>query len=69
MLYWYQVGDQIVLDGPQMHQLAWTMRGKEAWPPVLKLMLTTAAPDKHQAIRQLKSVAELLVVEWSSQFR
>ena len=67
VLYWYQVGDQIVLDGPQLRQLAWTMRGKQAWPPVLKLMLTTAALDKHQAIRQLVNIAEPLA-EWTAGF-
>jgi uncharacterized protein DUF3485 len=68
VLYWYQVGDQIIHDGEQMRQLSWTMRGKDAWPPVLKLMLTTTAPEEYQAIKHLESLAEPLA-EWAGQFR
>ena len=68
VLYWYHVGDRVVHDGGQMRQLSWTMRGQEAWPPVLKLMLTNAALDESQAVRQLESIAEPLA-EWSRQFR
>ena len=68
VLYWYQVGDQIIHDGVQMRRLSWTMRGEDAWPPVLKLMLANAEPDEDQAIRQFMSIAGPLA-EWSGEFR
>ena len=68
VLYWFQAGDRIFHDGYQMRRVAWTMRGKDAWPPVLKLMLTNAAPEKHQAIEQFKSIAGPLA-EWAGEFR
>ena len=60
VLYWYKVGDDIVHDGPEMRRVTWKMRGKEAWPPVLKVMLSHSARDEHEAVSQLKSIAEPL---------
>lgn len=68
VLYWYQIGDRIVHHREQMRQLSWSMRGKEAWPPVLKLMLTNAAPEKYRAIEQFESIAGPLA-EWAGEFR
>ncbi len=67
VLHWYQVGEWIVHDQPQMRKLAWEMRGKEAWPPVLKVMLTTAAPDEEHAVKQFQSLAGPLA-EWAHGF-
>ena len=68
VFYWYHVGDRIVHDQREMQYAAWTMRGKDAWPPVLKIMLTNAEPDEDQAIRQFMSIAGPLA-EWSGEFR
>ena len=68
VFYWYHVGDRIVHDQREMQYAAWTMRGKDAWPPVLKLMLTNAAPDEYQAIYQFESIAGPLA-EWACEFR
>jgi hypothetical protein len=68
VLYWYQVGERIIHDGEEMRRLSWTMRGKDAWPPMVKVMLTTAAPEEYEAVARLESIAALLA-EWTRDFR
>jgi hypothetical protein len=68
VLYWYQIGDRVVLDRDDVRDAAKILRGKETWPPRLKMMLHTNQTDRGLAIEQLQSVAAPLMA-WAKTFR
>ncbi len=39
-LYWYQFGDQIILDRAQQDEARKSMTGQKEWPPVIKVLLS-----------------------------
>ena len=67
VLYWYQIGNHVVLDRDDVRRTAKIFRGEQAWPPRLKMMLHTNGPDRNQAVKQLLSVAVPLM-EWAKTF-
>jgi len=50
VLYWYQFGDEVLLDRDDLGRFRWKMAGKESWPALVKVMLET--PAESQADRQ-----------------
>lgn len=61
IMYWYALGDHIVLDRFQLRQAAGNFWGKKTWPAVVKVLLQTSlndGPDKAEA--RLRSIA----AEW-----
>jgi len=41
--YWYQFGDDVLLDRHDLGQFRWKMAGKDAWPALVKVLLETRA--------------------------
>ena len=56
-LYWYQFGDVTFWTGDDQRRVVHSFRGKEAWPPMIKVMLQTSANSPDEALGRLKSLA------------
>lgn len=61
VLYWYQLGQSILLDRSSMRRAQWQLRGREKWPPLVKVMLQTPYDPSFQGPGRLKCFAELLL--------
>ncbi len=57
ILFWYRLGEHVMYDHDGFRQARWTFRGKKTWPPMVKVMLSTAAPDVDKAEERLLRVA------------
>ena len=57
VLYWYQLGDRVVVDTYGQRQVIWTLRRKNSWPPLIKVMLEVSASEPKRARAQLESIA------------
>lgn len=66
-LYWYQFGDVTFWTGDDQRRVVHSIRGKEAWPPMIKVMLQTGANSPDEAVGRLKSLAAQ-VYSWTSQY-
>src|SRR5574340_231612 len=55
VLYWFQMGDRFIQDRWQhraaRQELCW---GQKTWPPLVKVMLQTSAPDPQQGQARLE---------------
>jgi EpsI family protein len=61
VLYWYQLGEEIVLDRAGMRRAQWKLRGRHEWPPLVKVMLQTPCDGASRAPRRLDDFARLLL--------
>jgi EpsI family protein len=41
ILYWYEVGDNVMFTREDTLRVQWAMRGRKAWPPIYKVLLQT----------------------------
>lgn len=64
VLYWYQLdvfphndNVEIALDHPQQRKLRWKLHGQKTWPPLVKVLLQTPAPEEQSAERRIKEFA------------
>lgn len=50
-IYWYQVGDTTFWNGDDQRRVVQSFRGKNVWPPMIKVMLqaTSNSPDDAQS--------------------
>ncbi len=67
LLYWYHLGNQTVLNQGQLRKAKWKLRGREEWPPLVKVLLTTSAADAKGAEKRLMDFAKLLRT-WTDEF-
>lgn len=56
VLYWYRFGDEVVFSHTDVRRVRYKMRGQEAWPPVVKVMLQSNDPD---LVRGREALVEL----------
>ena len=58
VVYWYEIGDQILFERKDYPGVQWAMRGKKTWPPMYKVLLeTTADSDVELSRSRLLEVA------------
>jgi EpsI family protein len=60
VMYWYHFGDEVIREGAELRKARWALRGRKTWPPLIKVMLQTPAPDAEMAEARLKDFAEQL---------
>jgi EpsI family protein len=63
-LYWYQIGDATFSNADDQRRIVQSFRGKDTWPPMIKVMLETTANSPEEAQRRLKALAAL-VYPWT----
>ncbi len=66
-LFWYQLGGTTYCTGDAQRRLIHTFRGQTTWPPVVKVMLQTAAVDPAEAKSRLTALAAL-AFDWTRKF-
>jgi hypothetical protein len=66
-LYWYQVADTSFWNGDEQRRVVQSFRGRDTWPPMIKVMLQTSANSPEEAVGRLKSLAAQ-VFAWTSQY-
>jgi len=66
MAYWYQFGEHIMFNRWDMGVARWKMRGKEAWPVVIKVLLDFPIETGMDEEEQLQEVAQK-VYDWTNQ--
>lgn len=64
VLYWYQIGDQIVFNGSELRTARYGLRGQKTWPNLIKVLMQTPAPDVDRAEKRLLDFAKL-VYAWT----
>ena len=57
VLYWYQIDGAAYCSGDRQRQLIHGLRGRALLPPIVKVMLHTAAASPDEAEKTLKSLA------------
>jgi hypothetical protein len=63
-LYWYQVGDTTFWESDGQRRVVQSFRGRDTWPPMVKVMLQTSAKSPDEAQGRLKDLASL-VYAWT----
>ena len=66
VLYWYQFNDVAVADRQALQEATWAVRGKAAWPPMLKVMLSTEGSPNGATDRLLNLAKQ--IARWSKDF-
>ena len=67
VVYWYQIGEQVILDRMGLGTLRWTMRGQPVWPATVKVLLQTSAwGDPDDAKASILNIAEQ-IGKWINQ--
>lgn len=64
-LYWYQLGDQVFVDRNGARDARQHLWGRDAWPPVIKVLVEISAPELPPAEKQLRQFADL-VYGWTA---
>jgi hypothetical protein len=64
VLFWYQLGDQIVLDDDEQRTAREELRGQKTWPPLIKVLLQTTVRDAKQDEQRLTDFGKL-VYAWT----
>ncbi len=64
VLYWYQLGDRIVLNHVQQREVRYTLRGQDTWPQLIKVLLQAPAMNLEVAEEQLMDFASF-VYPWT----
>ena len=57
VLYWFQLDDYIIFGRGDMLGARWALRGREVWPPLIKVLMQTQAYDALAAERRLLDLA------------
>ncbi|MEN6451576.1 MAG: exosortase C-terminal domain/associated protein EpsI [Thermoguttaceae bacterium] len=65
VVYWYQVGDQVLFGRGNLGALRWSMRGHPRWPAMIKVLMEISAPDQEDAKLAILSLAEF-VANWEN---
>jgi hypothetical protein len=65
VLYWYQLGDNIVHDRGDLGSARWALRGKTEWPSLVKFLLLTRG-NNAEAEARVKNVAEQAIAWFQS---
>ncbi len=60
VVYWYRMGEDTLFNRVDMGNVRWARRGQTSWPPLIKVLLETAATDKYAARLQVLDVAAML---------
>lgn len=68
LLYWYELDGATFTTGDGLRAALWKLRGRKSWPPLVKVMLQTTAPDPQTAQQQLKEIAGP-VCGWLGEYR
>lgn len=67
VVYWYQLGDHVLFDRWDLGmKIRWSLRGREKWPALIKVMLTIPAADPEAAKPVLLDFAKQLAA-WENQ--
>ncbi len=65
-LFWYQFGGRNVLWRDDLRRESWSFQGEKAWPPVIKVLLSSSAPTPEAGRLLLEDIARQ-VYAWTSQ--
>ncbi|MGA2030840.1 MAG: exosortase C-terminal domain/associated protein EpsI, partial [Thermoguttaceae bacterium] len=57
VLYWYELGENVLFERIDMGAVRWKMRGRATWPPMVKVLLQTSAAEAGLAQSQLLQIA------------
>ena len=57
VVYWYQLGERIIIGRAPLQRAPWTFRGMKTYPPLIKVMLHVPVSDPDRAQDQLQSIA------------
>ncbi len=68
VLYWYELDGATFRTGDGLRAVLWNLRGRRSWPPMVKVILQTTAPDQQTAQQRLTEIAGPLRV-WLSEYR
>ena len=60
VLFWFQFGDDVICNTPQLNDVRSKYRNDDTWPPTIKMMIQTSADKPDQAKKQLKEYADAL---------
>ena len=63
VVYWYQFGEHILLNGLDLRKARSEMWGRETWPTMVGVLLQTSASDQVLAKKRIKEVAGM-AYEW-----
>jgi EpsI family protein len=66
-LYWYQVGTATFWERDGQRRVVQSFRGRATWPPMIKVMLQTAADSPEEAQGRLKNLASL-IYPWTREY-
>lgn len=66
VIFWYQIGDHVMLNRFELGEARWALRGLPKWPPIVKVMIQIPAPDVDDAKAIGLAFAEL-VAKWENQ--
>jgi len=66
VVYWYQLGENVVHDRYSLGNLRWKMPGKAKWPVNIKIMLQISVTDPDEAKALIMGFAER-VAKWLNQ--
>lgn len=58
VVYWYQLGEHMILSRLDLGKARVALRGSEVWPPLVKVLMQTSANDPEAARLRLKTLAE-----------
>ncbi len=66
VVYWYQLGENVVHDRYSLGNVRWKMPGKAKWPVNIKIMLQISVTDLDEAKALIMGFAER-VAKWLNQ--
>lgn len=64
VLYWYQLGGHAVFTRWDMGWVRWKMGGREVWPPLVKVQMSTPATDQAAKDEQLMKGLARRIQNW-----
>jgi len=60
VVYWYQLGEDIILDRVDLGTARWKLRGQVTWPSMTKVLLQTTVTDPQGTKDSLRNLGEHL---------
>jgi len=69
VLYWYQFGNEVLLDRDDLGRFRWKMAGKESWPALVKVLLETrgeSTADRQAIVEMAEYIYRWMTGEWRS---
>lgn len=64
LLFWGQLGGELVVDRDGMRRVRRGLRGRQTWPPFIKVLLQTSAANSERGEARLRELASL-VYAWT----